>query len=139
MPKCKKEKTEILFPGFEPDKQTWDFPVILNGYINTLTGGEFKVLWYIVRHTYGWQKTEDTISYKQFQEGIKKKDDTWLDRGVGLGTQAISQALKNLEKKGFIEIDKKRYRGRQGITHYKIRFKNTDFENQNQSTLKIKT
>ena len=91
------------FPGFPPEKQTWDFPTILNGYVHELTGSEFKVLWYILRHTYGWQKLKDKISREQFKKGIKKKDGKWLDKGIGLSDAQITRALKALEEKGFIK------------------------------------
>ena len=32
-------ETNERFPGFPPEKQTWNFPTILNGYIHTLSGG----------------------------------------------------------------------------------------------------
>jgi len=114
------------FPGFPPESQTWNFPTIVNGYVHILNGAEFKILFYILRHTYGFQKTEDAISYKQFKEGIQKKDDTWLDRGTGLSTQAIKQAISGLLNKGFIEAEKRRYKGRQGITVYRPRFQKVE-------------
>ena len=95
------------FPGFPKEKQTWDFPTILNGYIHLLGGAQFKVLWYILRHTYGWQKTEDAISLTQFTNGIKKKNGEWLDRGIGLCRLEVIMSLKELEKMGFIETIKK--------------------------------
>jgi len=95
------------FPGFPPEKQTWNFPTILNGYVHTLTGAEFKILWYIVRHTYGWQKNNDSISYAQFENGIIKKDGTIIDTGTGLTNPTINSALKQLEKRGFIKSEKK--------------------------------
>lgn len=111
------------FEGFPLDKQTWDFPTIINGWVHRLSGAEFKVLWYIVRHTYGWQKTGDKISYKQFQHGIQKQDGTWLDKGTGLGTRAIAYSLKRLEEKGFIERISDPRSGRVGF--YKLRFART--------------
>ncbi len=116
-------KTDRKFQGFPPEKQTWDFPSLLNGWVHKLTGAEFKVLWYIVRHTFGWQKTGDAISYRQFQEGIQRKDTTWLDRGTGLGRVAISYSLKKLEEKGFIERISGSERGKTAF--YKLKFAST--------------
>lgn len=129
-----KKKPDEKFQGFPLAKQTWDFPTVINGWVDQLSGAEFKVLWYILRHTYGWQKVADTISYGQFRHGIiRKSDGKVVDRGTGLGTQAIRQAIRDLVEKGFIEAEKRRFRGRQGITSYKIRFapSSPDFENQN--------
>jgi|GEM_PF-2595713 len=116
-------KTDGKFEGFPPEKQTWDFPTLMNGWVHELTGAEFKVLWYIVRHTFGWQKTGDSISYRQFQEGIQRKDNTWLDRGTGLGRMAISYSLKKLEEKGFIERISGSKRGKTAF--YKLKFAST--------------
>jgi len=113
-------KTDGKFEGFPPEKQTWDFPTLMNGWVHELTGAEFKVLWYIVRHTFGWQKTGDRISYKQFQQGIQRQDGTWLDKGTGLGTRAIAYSLKKLEEMGFIERISGPKRGKTGF--YKLKF-----------------
>lgn len=101
----KKEKKK--FEGFPETRQTWNFPNIINGWVYQLTGAEFKCLWYILRHTYGWQKTEDAISNSQFMYGIKKKNGEWLDKGTGLSNTSVINALKNLEKYGFIKSYKK--------------------------------
>lgn len=95
---------ETQFPGFPSEEQTWDFPTILNGYVHQLSGAQFKVLWYILRHTYGWQKSEDAISLTQFTDGIKKKDGEWLDRGTGLSRKEVWSSLQELKKMGFVEI-----------------------------------
>lgn len=113
-------ETNRKFDGFPPEKQTWNFPTMLNGWVHELTGAEFKVLWYIVRHTFGWQKTGDSISYKQFQQGIQRQDGTWLDKGTGLGTRAIAYSLKRLEEMGFIERISGPKRGKIGF--YKLKF-----------------
>jgi DNA-binding transcriptional ArsR family regulator len=113
-------KTNRKFEGFPPERQTWNFPTPLNGWVHKLTGAEFKVLWYIVRHTFGWQKTGDTISYKQFQQGIQRQDGTWLDQGTGLGRRAIAYSLKKLEEMGFIKRISGSKRGKTGL--YKLRF-----------------
>lgn len=112
------------FEGFDPEPKTWDFPMIINGWVHRLTGTEFKVLWYILRHTYGWQKTSDTISYKQFRFGIRKKDGTWLDRGTGSGVSSLKRAIKGLVEKGFIEvIQEKDDKGRWKPAKYKLKYR----------------
>lgn len=92
------------FQGFPPEPTTnyWRYPKDLNGHWHELTGSEQKVLDYILRHTWGFNKTSDKISRKQFQFGIQKKNGDWLDRGTGLSQASISRALNGLEEKGFI-------------------------------------
>ncbi len=88
------------FPGFpkEPYQEWWPYPRALNGWWHTLSGSEQKVLDYILRHTWGFKKNADYISYAQFINGIEN-----CDKGCGLKSpNALSNALKGLEKKGFI-------------------------------------
>src|SRR3990167_1889968 len=98
-----------VFPGFPAtlERASWQFPSIINGYAHSLTGGEFKILWYILRHTYGWQKNCDRLSISQICNGIKrKKDGTYLDKGTGLSRSWAIKTLNRLEEKGFVRIAK---------------------------------
>ncbi len=96
------------FPGFPQQIQyaTWQFPTIINGFAHTLSGSEFKVLWYILRHTFGWNKTTDKLSLSQICNGIKKKDGEQLDYGTGLSRPWVVKALEALSKRKFISIKK---------------------------------
>ena len=96
------------FPGFPPEGQYWQFPTIINGFVDQLSGSEFKILWYILRHTYGFQKSSDKISIPQIMRGIRKRSGEILDVGTGIkhrGTVVV--ALKKLEKLGFIRSVKR--------------------------------
>ena len=99
------------FPGFppEPKENFWQYPRCLNGYLHQLSGSEEKVLHYIVRHTWGYKKTADRISLKQFKYGIKnRKTGQWTDKGTGIKhTATLLKALKGLEEKGFVIVTKK--------------------------------
>lgn len=102
----------VDFPGFPPEPATnyWAYPRIVNGWWHKLTGSEQKVLDYILRHTWGYKKDKDAISFSQFGKGIySKKEHKWIDRGTGLSRQAIDWAIngrkghsKGLIKKKFI-------------------------------------
>lgn len=96
------------FHGFPSnlERSNWQFPTIIDNYVDILTGAEFKVLWYILRHTYGWQKSFDKLSITQICNGIKKRDGTILDRGTGLSRKWVINALKLLEDKKFIIINR---------------------------------
>ena len=87
------------FPGFPPKPSTnfWSYPKALNGYWHQLTGSEQKVLDYILRHTWGFDKVADEISLTQLEKGIKN-----FDKGTGLCRPTVITALKGLIKKGFI-------------------------------------
>ena len=97
---------EKKFQGFPPDSSTnfWSYPKDLNGYWHLLTGSEQKVLDYILRHTWGFDKTEDEISLTQMEKGIKG-----FDKGTGLSRQTVITAIKGLIKMGFIKKKKGKY------------------------------
>ncbi len=68
--------------------------------------GEMRVLWVILRRTYGWQKKMDTISIGQI------KDDTSLSRRM------VIYCLQNLEAKRMIIVTRNRGQGRKNeINH----------------------
>jgi len=87
------------FPGFPPQPSTnfWSYPKDLNGYWHQLSGSEQKVLDYILRHTWGFDKVADEISLTQLERGIKN-----FDKGTGLSRPTIIKALKGLIKDRFI-------------------------------------
>ena len=90
------------FPGFpkEPATNYWPYPKALNGWWHLLKGSEQKALDYILRHTWGFNKTSDKIAYRQFIDGVKN-----CDKGCGIKSSAtLSKALNGLARKGFITI-----------------------------------
>ena len=71
-----------------------------------LKESELRVMLYIYRHTFGFHKVADYISYDQFQHGIvSKKDGRRLDLGAGVSRRALVTALAALEAKGLITRD----------------------------------
>lgn len=108
------------FPGFppEPANNYWRYPRIVNGWWHKLTGAEQKVLDFILRHTWGYDKDSDEISYTQFEKGIySKKEHKYIDKGTGLRSQAIAEAIKGLVEKKFILTVKNKGK----TTVYKLR------------------
>ena len=88
------------YPGFSEDsfEGWWAYPNELGLWWSKMTGSEQKVLDYILRHTIGFQKSEDAISYKQFINGVRN-----CDNGCGIkSTRTLSKAFKGLVHKGFI-------------------------------------
>lgn len=75
------------------------YPNIMDQYWHILSEAEQKVLDYLLRRTFGFQKTEDKISASQFVKGLSGHDN-----GTGLEETAVRNALKTLEQKGFIKI-----------------------------------
>jgi len=77
---------------------------IFDEWLAVLGHAELRVLLYIVRRTFGFDKRSgDTISYRQFTEGIVTRDGRVLDQGCGVSNRTnLSKALKRLEARGLV-------------------------------------
>jgi phage replication O-like protein O len=95
---------QATFPGF-PFPNTTQIPNdVIDSLMPQLSGGELKVLLYICRRTFGFQKDSDRISLSQIAHGITTKTGKVLDHGTGLCKRHVITALKTLEKKNIISI-----------------------------------
>lgn len=94
------------FRGFppKPNMNFWSYPKDLNGYWHTLSGSEQKCLDYILRHTWGFDKISDDISFTQLEKGIEG-----FDMGTGLTRRTAIRAIGGLIKKGFIKKKKGKF------------------------------
>lgn len=70
--------------------------ILLDKLMYRLPEAELRVLLYICRRTYGFQRQSDQISYSQFVSGIITKEGIRLDGGCGLERKATSKGLKTL-------------------------------------------
>jgi hypothetical protein len=95
------------FPGFPPEmkKNFWMYPRLLDNWWHELSGSEQKCIDFILRRTWGWEKSLDRISLSQFQKGGGR-----IGGGTGLSQRQIVTAIKGLESKGYILIKKDRGR-----------------------------
>jgi phage replication O-like protein O len=95
---------QATFPGF-PFPNTTQIPNdVFDTLMPQLSGGELKVLLYICRRTFGFQKDSDRISLSQISKGIITKTGKVLDHGTGLCKRHVITALKTLEKKNIITV-----------------------------------
>lgn len=104
MKKQLKNEYPDKFPGFPPIGKPgtfWRYPNIMDHYWHKLSWSEQKVFDYLLRRTFGFNKTSDRVSGSQFEKGIRG-----LDKGVGLDSATAYRQLEKLEKKGFIIITK---------------------------------
>ncbi|TRZ51730.1 hypothetical protein D4R99_03940 [bacterium] len=104
------------FPGFPETwkKNFWMYPRIMESYWNELNGSEQKVLDFILRQTWGFQKLSDKVSLSQFEKGIGKKN-----KGTGLSKRQIIRSIRELEKMGFIIVKRPKEKGRE-INEYSL-------------------
>jgi len=72
-----------------------------------LTPNEFKVLIYMVRKIFGWQKRQDRISLTQLQNGLFSRDGEQRDYGTGLSRPAIISALEGLKRARLVSQNEK--------------------------------
>jgi hypothetical protein len=64
---------------------------------------EFKVIIYILRHTWGFHESEKPITLDEFENGRKRKDGTRMDKGCGMSRNAIKSGIKRAIEHGYIE------------------------------------
>jgi len=73
---------------------------IFDEWLAVLGHAELRVLLYLVRRTFGFDKRGgDTISYRQFTDGITTRDGRVLDRGCGVSNRTnLSKVCSSTEK-----------------------------------------
>lgn len=117
---------DYVFEGFQGPKYTQTPNEIFDKLFQPglLTEAELRVLFYIVRRTFGWSKDSDAISLTQLTDGIVRHDGVRLDWGAGVKRPAASRAVQGLERKGIIVVERVRTaeKGDQA-TIYRLRMK----------------
>lgn len=89
-----------------------------------LTDAELRVLFYIVRRTFGFKRTSDSISLTQMATGITTKDGRCLDHGTGMTRRGAMKGCAGLVAKGIVVVEKRRSpRGDSDVNVYRLRFR----------------
>jgi phage replication O-like protein O len=115
--------TATQFHGFQFPTTTQVPDEVFDVLLPQLNGAELKVLLYICRRTFGFKKQWDSISLNQIASGITTKDGRVLDRGTGLSKRHVQRALKQLEKKQIIRVNRRRDEtGLNEINTYSLHF-----------------
>jgi hypothetical protein len=126
MPRHQNTKTSerLDFPGWASPNFTPVPDELFDSVMADLSGSQLKVLLYIMRRTFGFKKERDAISFRQFREGIRRRDGTALDRGCGVKSYGqINDALQALEARGYIVSYKDTtQQGDKATTLYRLRF-----------------
>jgi DNA-binding MarR family transcriptional regulator len=92
----------FVWPHYTPTPdEYYDFQM------QDLSLGEMRVLSYIIRRTLGFGREADTISLKQMVQGRVAEDGRLLDRGTGLTMKAALRAIRSLEEKGLIVVERR--------------------------------
>jgi hypothetical protein len=102
------------------------FTVIPNYFLDqiapNLSASELRVMLYIYRHTLGYQKFADCLSYDQFLNGVTSRDGRCIDLGAKVSRGSLVGALASLEAKGLIQRLHSRGRNKVLTTTFKVRF-----------------
>src|SRR5688572_10276770 len=100
------------FQGFHSPNYTQVPDQLFDEPLGVLSGAELKVLLYIIRRTFGFNRHTDSISLSQMLNGLKTKDGRVLDAGAAVSKPALLQALRSLEDKGIIATQRRRSLGK---------------------------
>lgn len=112
------------FKGFARPTTTDTPDEIFDRFLTELSHAELKVLLYIVRRTFGFQKDSDHISLKQISEGIITKAGHRLDHGAGVERRNAIRVVRKLEEKGLITVRRARTPdGYNSVNVYALKFR----------------
>jgi phage replication O-like protein O len=98
---------QATFPGFQFPNTTQIPNELFDSLMPSLSGGELKVLLYVCRRTFGFRKDSDSISLTQIAHGITTKAGRVLDQGTGLSKRQVQRALRVLENRKVILVERK--------------------------------
>jgi phage replication O-like protein O len=98
---------QATYPGFQFPNTTQIPNEVFDTLMSHLSGGELKVLLYICRRTFGFRKDSDSISLSQISKGITTKAGRVLDQGTGLSKRQVQRALRVLESRKVILVERK--------------------------------
>ncbi|RIK08233.1 MAG: hypothetical protein DCC49_09220 [Acidobacteria bacterium] len=96
------------FAGFSGPSYTQVPDALFDELLPVLSGAELKVLLYVIRRTFGFKREADTISLAQMVNGIVKRDGTRLDYGAGVSKKSLLVALRSLEERQILFIERRR-------------------------------
>lgn len=96
------------FAGFSGPNYTQVPDALFDELLPVLSGTELKVLLYVIRRTFGFKREADTISLAQMVNGIVKRDGTRLDYGAGVSKKSLLLALRSLEDRQILFIERRR-------------------------------
>ena len=121
------------FPGFSAPSYTMVPNVLFDELGPHLSGAELRVMLYITRRTFGFEKLADRISFGQFLDGITTYEGRVLDIGCGVKSRGhLSKALKNLVRIGVIvTVKSQKPNGSNAVSTYALRIPEGGFPETN--------
>ena len=95
---------------------------LLDWIVPLLSEAEYRVLTYLIRRTFGFKKSQDSVSLDQICDGlVDQGSDLRFDRGTGLSKTAARKALKSLHSIwGLVKAEKPSRCGRGAVATYRV-------------------
>ena len=111
------------FPGFSAPSYTMVPDALFDELAPRLSEAELRVVLYIIRRTFGFKKSADSISFGQFLTGITTHEGRVLDIGCGVKSRGhLSKALKSLVTMGVIvAVKSQNPNGSNAVSNYALR------------------
>jgi predicted transcriptional regulator len=102
-----KNEDKFWFGGLvKPDTQFTRIPHYIIENLHVMSGSEVKVLFYLLRHTWGFSEFSDRdikpLSIDEFMHGRKRSDGSRMDQGLQLSKPSILKAIDGLMEKGLL-------------------------------------
>ncbi|MDP9350071.1 MAG: replication protein, partial [Chloroflexota bacterium] len=93
-----------VFQGFhDPRKHYTQVPdYVFDVLLAELTGVQLKVVYYVIRHSFGYGRESAAISWSRFLSGSVSRDGRRLDWGAGVSRDALHKALPVLVERGLL-------------------------------------
>ncbi len=88
--------------GFDSPNSTQTPDAVFDYWLTRLTGGELRVLLFLIRRTYGWKREQDDVSISQFVHGITDRHGNKIAEGTGISRSTAIGAVKKLLVKELI-------------------------------------
>ncbi len=93
--------------------------VMLDLWMALFPAGQFNILLYIARRTFGFGKATDAVTIEQLCHGITTKEGKRLDYGTQLGRRTVQVALAELIARGVVQKEEHwRDNGQQAANTY---------------------
>ena len=90
---------------------------------------ELRALLYIARKAFGYGREADRISTSRLVHATSARDGPWIDLGTCVSRSCADTAIKGLEKKGLIVLERRISRaGDRDLATFRLRLSDTEVQ-----------
>lgn len=95
------------FPGFRKLAGYTELPGELHALLPDLSGGQLKVLLFLLRQTTGSGREAVALSKPEMTQGMRGRDGKPLNLGTGCSEPTVNGALAKLEAYGLVRVERR--------------------------------